>query len=95
MIFHSPIVLLYSRGDNESDYLHKSVIPTMHFQKSLPRLAIPKLEDTIERYLTSQKPLLDSEQYMKTKDIAENFLGYEGRGKVLFSLRIQCSLRIQ
>lgn len=63
----------------KSDFLQESVIPTMHFQKSLPRLAVPKLEDTIQRYLMAQKPLLNPDQYASTKDIAENFLGYEGR----------------
>ena len=58
----------------------------MHFQKSLPRLAIPKLEDTTQRYLNAQKPLLSAEQYNETKTITENFLGYEGRGKVLWAV---------
>jgi carnitine O-palmitoyltransferase 2 len=28
-----------------------------------PRLPIPKLEDTIRRYLSAQKPLLDDSQF--------------------------------
>lgn len=56
----------------------------MHFQKSLPRLAIPKLEDTTQRYLMAQKPLLTPDQYNKTKTITDNFLGYEGRGTLPF-----------
>lgn len=51
----------------------------MHFQASLPRLPIPKLEDTSRRYLDAQKPLLTPEQYEKTKKVTENFIGYEGR----------------
>ena len=54
----------------------------MHFQASLPRLPIPKLEDTSRRYLDAQKPLLTPEQYEKTKKVTENFIGYEGRGKI-------------
>ena len=53
----------------------------MHFQKSLPRLPIPKLEETTQRYLLSQKPLLTPERYSIAKKITENFLGYEGRGR--------------
>jgi len=64
---------------NAEEYLHESIIPTMHFQKSLPRLPIPKLEDTTQRYLMSQKPLLTPDKYKTTKEITENFLGYEGR----------------
>jgi len=52
----------------------------MHFQKSLPRLAIPKFEKTIERYLASQKPLLLPDEFEKTRRIAENFLTGEGNG---------------
>lgn len=68
-----------SRHKNDSEYLQNSLVPTMHFQKSLPRLAIPKLEDTTQRYLMAQKPLLTPDQYNKTKTITDNFLGYEGR----------------
>ena len=55
----------------------------MHFQKSLPRLAIPKFEQTIERYLASQKPLLLPAEFEKTKSIAERFLTGEGNGKYI------------
>jgi len=50
----------------------------MHFQKSLPRLEIPKLEDTIEKYMASQKPLLSSEEFEKTDKIAKDFLKGDG-----------------
>ncbi|KAJ0065408.1 hypothetical protein NL108_009535 [Boleophthalmus pectinirostris] len=45
----------------------------MHYQKSLPRLPIPKLEDTIRRYLAAQRPLLDDDQFRNTEKIAEDF----------------------
>ena len=53
----------------------------MHFQKSLPRLEIPKLEDTIEKYMASQKPLLSSEEFEKTDKIAKDFLKGDGLRK--------------
>eukprot|EP00794_Sanderia_malayensis_P006235 gene6235-6952_t len=65
-------------SDNEN-YLQRSSVPTMHFQPSLPRLPIPKLEDTSRRYLDAQKALLTPEQYEKAKKVTENFIGYEGR----------------
>uniref|UniRef100_A0A452IUI2 Uncharacterized protein n=1 Tax=Gopherus agassizii TaxID=38772 RepID=A0A452IUI2_9SAUR len=42
-------------SDDSFQYLHRSIVPTMHFQKSLPRLPIPRLEDTVRRYLNAQK----------------------------------------
>lgn len=54
-------------NNDDYQYLQKSKLPTMHFQKSLPRLPIPKLELTCERYLTAQRPLLIDEAYRKTE----------------------------
>lgn len=34
--------------------LLKSIIPTDHFQYSLPTLKVPKLEETVAKYLESQ-----------------------------------------
>ncbi|MBN3275665.1 CPT2 palmitoyltransferase, partial [Polyodon spathula] len=58
--------------DETADTLHRSIVPTMHYQKSLPRLPVPKLEDTIRRYLAAQRPLLDDEQYSKTEQLAQS-----------------------
>ncbi|XP_056319710.1 carnitine O-palmitoyltransferase 2, mitochondrial [Danio aesculapii] len=72
----------YSSKDGAgSEYLHKSVVPSMHYQKSLPRLPVPKLEDTIRRYLAAQRPLLNDEQYSNTEKLAQEFQG--GAGKQL------------
>ncbi|OQV21713.1 Carnitine O-palmitoyltransferase 2, mitochondrial [Hypsibius exemplaris] len=60
-------------------FLQKSVIPTMHFQRSLPRLPIPKLEKTVERYLKAQQPLLSPEEHAKTATYAKDFLNKEGK----------------
>lgn len=68
-----------SRADPE--YLCRSIVPTMHYQNSLPRLPIPKLEDSVKRYLNAQKPLLDDEQYRKTEQLAQKF--EQGIGKQL------------
>ncbi|XP_076134253.1 carnitine O-palmitoyltransferase 2, mitochondrial [Alosa pseudoharengus] len=70
----------YSSGDG-TEYLHKSIVPTMHYQKSLPRLPVPKLEDTIRRYLAAQKPLLKEDQYSTTEKLAQSF--QNGVGKQL------------
>ncbi|XP_067846412.1 carnitine O-palmitoyltransferase 2, mitochondrial isoform X2 [Heptranchias perlo] len=44
-------------------------------------LPIPKLQDTIQRYLTAQKPLLDNDQYRRTEQLAQDF--EKGIGKQL------------
>ncbi|XP_055539996.1 carnitine O-palmitoyltransferase 2, mitochondrial [Wyeomyia smithii] len=59
-------------GD-EYQYLQRTRIPMLHFQASLPRLPIPKLEKTCERYLVAQKPLLIEEAFQKTKDNVNRF----------------------
>ncbi|KAF3835678.1 hypothetical protein F7725_028236 [Dissostichus mawsoni] len=63
------------------EYLNHSVVPSMHYQKSLPRLPIPKLEDTVRRYLAAQKPLLDDDQFRTTEKLTKDF--QSGVGKQL------------
>ncbi|XP_039984001.1 carnitine O-palmitoyltransferase 2, mitochondrial [Xiphias gladius] len=63
------------------EYLQRSVVPSMHYQKSLPRLPVPKLEDTIRRYLAAQRPLLDDDQFRTTEKLAQDF--QSGVGKQL------------
>uniref|UniRef100_A0A3P9IJ20 Carnitine palmitoyltransferase 2 n=2 Tax=Oryzias TaxID=8089 RepID=A0A3P9IJ20_ORYLA len=67
------------RKSCSSELLHRSVVPSMHYQKSLPRLPIPKLEDSISRYLAAQMPLLDDDQFRTTEKVAQDFLKGEGR----------------
>ncbi|KAK5869344.1 hypothetical protein PBY51_024069 [Eleginops maclovinus] len=70
-----------SKKAASGEYLHQSVVPSMHYQKSLPRLPIPKLEDTVRRYLAAQKPLLDDEDFRTTEKLAQDF--QSGVGKQL------------
>ena len=65
---------------NSFDYIKRSKVPTYHFQKSLPRLPIPKLEDTCQRYLLSQKALLNETQYQSTEAAVKSFQENEGSG---------------
>ena len=58
----------------------KTIVHTFHFQDSLPRLPIPKLEDTCRKYLDAQKPLLTPEQYEETKQLVDKFQKREGPG---------------
>lgn len=65
--------------DIDYQFMQKSKIPTMHFQKSLPRLPIPKLELTCERYLAAQRPLLTDEAFQKTQFNANHFKDTSGK----------------
>ncbi|CAH1393922.1 unnamed protein product [Nezara viridula] len=62
-ILHWPVRLSSSFSSDEYQYLHKSKTPTMHFQPSLPRLPIPELSKSCERYLTAQQPLRTEEEF--------------------------------
>lgn len=42
-------------------------------QSSLPRLPVPPLKDTLDRYLKSLKPLLTPVEFDNTKEVVEKF----------------------
>lgn len=67
------------KNESPSEYLHRSIVPSMHYQKSLPRLPIPSLEDTIRRYLAAQRALLDDEQFRTTESLAKDFQNSFGK----------------
>ena len=73
-------VRLFSAGapDYTDPYLDHTVIPTYHFQDSLPKLPVPKLEDTLRRYKYFTEPLVSSKQHERTKRLADAFLAGEG-----------------
>ncbi|CCW66265.1 unnamed protein product [Phytomonas sp. Hart1] len=56
-----------------------SIIPTRHFQSSLPRLPIPPLSGTLHRYAAAVKALIPSAQYEKTIKLIKSFELKEGR----------------
>merc|ERR1711991_914560 len=48
------------------------------FQGSLPRLPVPGLQATTERYLESVRPVLDDEEYARMSELAAGFVANEG-----------------
>lgn len=72
------IRLKSSTNQNDYEYWQQSKIPTMHFQKSLPRLPIPELPRTCERYLKAQRPLLNDENFKRTEVLVRRFLEGDG-----------------
>ncbi|BES91094.1 Carnitine O-palmitoyltransferase 2 [Nesidiocoris tenuis] len=59
-------------------FIQKSSVPTLHFQPSLPRLPVPTLEKTCERYLRAQRPLLDDNQFKEVEKLTSEFREGEG-----------------
>lgn len=50
----------------------------MHFQKSLPRLPIPELKKTSERYLNAQRPIQNDANFRQTEKLVQSFISGEG-----------------
>lgn len=72
----------------ESQYIQQSIVPTMHFQDSLPRLPIPELDKTCDRYISALKPLIDESKLQNTVNIVEKFKNGEGKGKLGFCISV-------
>ena len=90
----SPACVLVTVKRNYNDdfhYLQRSIVPTNHFQKSLPRLPIPKLENSCQRYLNAQQPILTEAELGATAKIVEQFKTGEGKGIVVLKLLLYCT----
>ena len=66
--------------------LHYLVVYFQHYQKSLPRLPIPKLEDTCKRYLAALEPILSVTEYKNSEKIVNDFLS--GKLQICFLLLV-------
>jgi len=62
----------------DDEFLHRSIVPTDHFQASLPRLPVPKLEDSCRRYLAALAPVLTPEELRRSEKIVDAFRDGEG-----------------
>ncbi|KAL1922551.1 uncharacterized protein VTP21DRAFT_10090 [Calcarisporiella thermophila] len=60
-----------------------TVGPMLRFQKNLPRLPVPALADTCQKYLQTVRPLLSDEDYAKTRAAVEEFQRQGGIGEEL------------
>lgn len=52
-----------------------SLGPTYRYQRSLPHLPVPTLESTTSKYLETVQPHLTPEEYKRTKEAVESFVG--------------------
>lgn len=55
----------------------------MIIQKSLPRLPVPSLEQTLTKYLDILKPIANEEQYGRSAELVKKFQAEDGEGKKL------------
>lgn len=72
-----------STAQDDKDFLHRSILPTDHFQASLPRLPVPELEDTLKKYLESQRQILTDAEYDQTVDFVNKFKATDGPGTII------------
>ncbi|KAI1304159.1 Carnitine O-palmitoyltransferase 2, mitochondrial [Halotydeus destructor] len=72
----SKLTAQYSvRRLSDYQYLERSFLPTYRFQRSLPKLGIPYVKRSIERYLAALQPIIsDEKQYQNTVKIANEFV---------------------
>eukprot|EP00162_Nutomonas_longa_P006294 comp16869_c0_seq3/m.27536 comp16869_c0_seq3/g.27536 ORF comp16869_c0_seq3/g.27536 comp16869_c0_seq3/m.27536 type:complete len:855 (+) comp16869_c0_seq3:60-2624(+) len=63
-------------------------VPTLYYQSSLPHLPVPRLEDTVRKYLKSVTPLLSRDDYTRIEAAAKHFLAHEGP-KLQFYLNLR------
>lgn len=62
----------YKQDDYQ--YLQKGQIPMLYFQRSLPRLKVPTLQESCERFLAAVKPITDdSIEYESVVKMVEAF----------------------
>ena len=61
-----------------SVFLNHSSIPTMHFQDSLPRMPIPPLADTVDKYIEALKPVVSEAQFAEAVVATAEFVANEG-----------------
>lgn len=81
--FFMTFFYLDSTGPDDKDFLHRSILRTDHFQASLPRLPVPELEDTLKKYLESQRQILTDAEYDQTVDIVNKFKATDGPGTIV------------
>uniref|UniRef100_A0AC34FF03 Choline/carnitine acyltransferase domain-containing protein n=1 Tax=Panagrolaimus sp. ES5 TaxID=591445 RepID=A0AC34FF03_9BILA len=79
---HSSMIISHrsfsSYSSDEYQFLQKSVIPTYHFQKSLRRLPIPKLEDSARRYLNAAKAVVSDAEFNESEAAVKELLHKDG-----------------
>ena len=55
------------------EVLHRSRLPTYHFQQSLPKLPVPKLDDTLHRMMYAAQPITTKAEFEELCKLAADF----------------------
>jgi carnitine O-palmitoyltransferase 2 len=92
-LLHRPASSNSIRKHDNYNYFDQSILSGDHFQASLPRLPIPKLELTCERYLSALKPILNNDEnaFNQTRQFVDDFRSGDGK-RLDAQLRQQNSL---
>ena len=68
----APKIPHLSRGQH--GFIDNSMVPTLFYQDSMPRMPIPELDITLSRYLTNNlKPVVSEEEFIEAKKAVEIF----------------------
>ena len=65
-------------ASNPQALLHKTRIPTHHFQDSLPKLPLPALEDSLYRMLYAAEPLCTKDEMDEANRLVADFAARDG-----------------
>ncbi|CAO3614630.1 unnamed protein product [Mucor hiemalis] len=57
--------------------------PMLRYQKNLPKLPVPALGETLQKYLNSVRPILSPEEYKRTEQAVKDFEAPGGLGQQL------------
>lgn len=81
LLLHRHLSTHQIQKHDEYNFFKRSILSTDHFQYSLPRLPIPKLDKTCERYLTALKPILNDDEnaYKATEQLVADFRAGDGK----------------
>lgn len=63
----------HSSKNDDYQYLQRGQIPMLHFQRSLPRLPIPRLDQTSKRFLAAVRPIVDAATYDDIFNLVQTF----------------------
>jgi len=58
--------------------LHRSRLPTLHFQDSLPKMPIPALQNTLDRFIYFAQPLVSDDELLLAQRAVYAFAAAEG-----------------
>ncbi|CAI9722742.1 Choline O-acetyltransferase [Octopus vulgaris] len=68
--------------------IDQEAFPDWNLSKPLPKMPVPDISSTLQKYLSLVRPIVPSEQYDKTKAIVESFQN-DGVGEKLQKMLLE------